>query len=324
MRQEARVIAARAVATLALATLCAGAGAQYPSKPIRLVVPFPAGGAAELGARIFAQPLGAALGQPVVVEARPGGDGVIAADAVMKAAPDGYTLLYATNTAFNWVPATRKTPPYDPIADFTPVSLVGYFGFFLFTHPSVPASSAAELLAYARANPGKLNAGTGNSTSQLLTAQLNAVEQLDIVPVPYKGDAPLTIDLLGGRVQMAFATPGSAAPQVKEGKLRALAAMFPNRSPLLPEVPTAAEAGLGKLSITAWGGVFGPARMPKEVVDRLARELATVLQRPDVREAFGKIAFGPKHSTPEELAAFLKIQMETWRRTAESVGIKPE
>jgi tripartite-type tricarboxylate transporter receptor subunit TctC len=319
MRQHARLVAA-----LALATFCAGAGAQYPNKPVRLVVPFPAGGAAELGARIFAQPLGQALGQPVVVEARPGGDGVIAAEAVMKSAPDGYTLLYATNTAFNWVPATRKQPPYDPVADFTPVSLVGYFGFFLFTHPSVPGNSVAELLAYARANPGKLNYGSGNSTSQLLTAQLKAFEKLDIVHIPYKGDAPLTIDLLGGRVQMAFATPGSALPQVKEGKLKVLAAMFPNRSPLLPGVPTAAEAGLGKLSITPWGGVFGPARMPRDVVDRLARELAGVLQRPEVREGLGKIAFDPKSSTPEELAAFLKVQIEVWRRTAEEVGIKPE
>jgi tripartite-type tricarboxylate transporter receptor subunit TctC len=319
MRLQARVIA-----TLALAALCAGAHAQYPNKPIRLIVPFPAGGAAELGARIFAQPLGQALGQPVVVEARPGGDGVIAAEAVMRSAPDGYTLLYATNTAFNWVPATRKTPPYDPVADFTPVSLIGYFGFFLFSHPSVPAKSVAELLAYARANPGKLNAGTGNSTSQLLTAQLAALEKLDVVQVPYKGDAPLTIDLLGGRVQMAFATPGSALPQVKEGKLRVLAAMFPNRSPLLPDVPTAAEAGLGKLSITPWGGVFGPARMPKEVADRLARDIAKVLQQPEVREGFGKIAFDPKSSTPDELTALLRFQMEIWRRTAESVGIKPE
>jgi tripartite-type tricarboxylate transporter receptor subunit TctC len=315
---------AHVIAALALAAFCAGAHAQYPNKPIRLLVPFPAGGAAELGARIFAQPLGQALGQPVVVEARPGGDGVIAAEAVMRAAPDGYTLLYATNTAFNWVPATRKTPPYDPVADFTPVSLIGYFGFFLFTHPSVPATSVEQLLAYARANPGKLNAGTGNSTSQLLSAQLAALEKLDIVQVPYKGDAPLTIDLLGGRVQMAFATPGSALPQVKEGKLRVLAAMFPNRSPLLPEVPTAAEAGLGKLSITPWGGVFGPARMPRDVADRLAREIAKVLQQPEVREGFGKIAFDPRSSTPDELTALLRFQMEIWRRTAESVGIKPE
>jgi tripartite-type tricarboxylate transporter receptor subunit TctC len=319
VRHQARIFGA-----LALAMICAGAYAQYPSKPIRLVVPFPAGGAAELGARIVAQPLGQALGHPVIVEARPGGDGVIAADAVMKSVPDGYTLLYATNTAFNWVPATRKTPPYDPVADFTPVSLVGYFGFFLFTHPSVPATSVAQLLTYARANPGKLNAGTGNSTSQLLAAQLAAFEKIDIVQVPYKGDAPLTVDLLGGRVQMAFATPGSALPQVKEGKLRVLAAMFPNRSPLLPDVPTAAEAGLGRLSITPWGGVFGPARMPKEVVDRLARELAVCLQRPDVREGLGKIAFDPRSSTPDELTALLRFQMEVWRRTAEAVGIKPE
>jgi tripartite-type tricarboxylate transporter receptor subunit TctC len=319
MRQQARVIAA-----LALAAFCASAAAQYPSKPIRLVVPFPAGGAAELGARIFAEPLGQALGQPVIVEAKPGGDGVIAAEAVMKSAPDGYTLLYATNTAFNWVPATRKNPPYDPVADFTPVSLIGYFGFFLFTHPSVPASSVAELLAYARAHPGKLNYGTGNSTSQILAAQLKVLEKVDIVQVPYKGDAPLTVDLLGGRVHMAFATPGSALPQVKEGKLRALAAMFPNRSPLLPDVPTAAEAGLGKLSITPWGGVFGPAKTPKDAVDRLARELAAILKRPEVREALGKIAFDARSSTPEELAAFLKDQLEVWRRTAQEVGIKPE
>ena len=319
MRFQARLLVA-----LAATALCTSVSAQYPNKPVRLIVPFPAGGAAELGARIFATPLGQALGQPVIVETKPGGDGVIAADAVMKSAPDGYTLFYATNTAFNWVLATRKNPPYDPVADFTPVSRIGYFGFFLFTHPSVPASSVAELLAYARANPGKLNYGTGNSTSQLMTAQLKMLEKLDIVQVPYKGDAPLTIDLLGGRVHMAFATPGSALAQVKEGKLRALAAMFPSRSPLLPDVPSAAEAGLGKVSITPWGAIFGPAKMPKEVVDRLARELAVVLKRPEVRENLGKIAFEPRSSTPEELTAFLKGQIEDWRRTAREVGIKPE
>ena len=314
----------RTALSFALAALCTAAGAQYPSKPIRLIVPFPAGGAAELGARIFSQPLGQALGQPVIVEPKPGGDGVIAADAVMKSAADGYTLFYATNTAFNWVPATRKNPPYDPVADFTPVSLVGIFGFFLFTHPSVPANSVAELLAYARANPGKLNYGSGNSTSILMAAQLKLVEKLDIVHVPYKGDAPLTIDLLGGRVHMAFATPGSALPQVKAGKLRALAAMFPNRSPLLPDVPAAGEAGLGKVSITPWGGVFGPARMPREIAERMARELAVVLARPEVREGLGKIAFEPRSSTPDELTVFLKEQLDSWGRTARAVGIVPE
>lgn len=300
------------------------AAAQYPDKPIRLIVPFPPGGAAELGARIFTVPLGQALGQPIVIETKPGADGAIAADAVMKAAPDGYTLFYATNTAFNWVPATRKNPPYNPVTDFTPVSFVGYFGFFLFSHPSVPAKSVAELLAYARANPGKVNYGSGNSTAQLFGAQLAQLEKLDIVHVPYKGDGPLVIDLLAGRVHIAFSTPGTAAPQVKEGKLRALAAMFPNRSALLPEVPTAAEAGLGKMSLTPWGGVFGPKGMPKEAVDRIARELAVVLKRAEVREAFGKLAFEPKSSTPEELSTILKQQIEIWGSTAREVGIKPE
>ena len=309
---------------IVLALFSAAAAAQYPNRPIRLIVPFPPGGAAELGARIFSQPLGQVLGQPVVVETKPGGDGIVASEAAKSAAPDGYTLFYATNTAFNWVPITRKNPPYDPIADFTPVSMVGYFGFFLFTHPSVPAKNVHELVAYAKANPGKLNYGTGNSTSQLLGAQLKFLNKLDIVHVPYKGDGPLNVDLLGGRVQMAFATPGAAVPHVKEGRLHCLAAMFPDRSPLLPECPSAEEAGLGQMTLRPWGGVFGPAKMPKEVVDRLQGALAKVLVRQDVIEGLGRIAFQPKSSTPAELTAFLQQQMDVWRTTARQVGIEPE
>jgi len=312
------------LAAIAAALLAGVAGAQYPNKPIRLIVPFPPGGAAELGARIYAQPLGQALGQPVVIETKPGADGAIAAEAAMKAAPDGYTLFYATYTAFSWLPAVRKNPPYDPVADFTPVSLVGQFGFFIFTHPSVPANNIAELLAYIRANPGKLNYGSGNSTSMLATAQLVQQEKLDVVHIPYKGDGPLSVDLLGGRVQFAIATPGTAAPQVREGKLKVLATLLPSRSALLPEAPTLAEAGLRPLSITPWGGVFGPAHMPKEIVGRVGRELVVVLKRPDVREAFQKLAFEPRGSTPEELAAFVKEQAEVFRRVVAEVGIKPE
>ena len=307
-----------------LALLSAAAAAQYPSRPIRLIVPFPPGGAAELGARIFSQPLGQELGQPVVIETKPGGDGIVASDAAKSAAPDGYTLFYATNTAFNWVPITRKNPPYDPLADFTPVSLVGYFGFFLFTHPSVPAKNVRELVDYAKAHPGKLNYGTGNSTSQLLGAQLQSLNKIDIVHVPYKGDGPLNVDLLGGRVQMAFATPGAAAPHVKEGRLHCLAAMFPNRSALLPECPTAEEAGLGQMTLRPWGGIFGPAKMPREIVERLEAALAKVLVRREVIDGLGKIAFQPKASTPQELTAFLKQQMEVWRATARQVGIEAE
>ena len=312
------------LAVFAMGLLSTAAAAQYPTKPIRLIVPFPPGGAAEIGARIYAQPLGQALGQPIVIETRPGGDGVIAADATLRAAPDGYTLFYATNTAFSWVPAVRKAPPYDPIADFTPVSLVGTFGFFLFTHNSVPANSVAELLAYVRANPGKLNYGSGNSTSMVTTAQLVLLEKLDIVHVPYKGDAPLTVDLVGGRVHMAFATPGAYVPHVKDGRVRVLATLLPGRSSLLPDAPTAAEAGLSRLTITPWGGLFGPAKMPRPIVDRLGRELAIVLKRPEVREAFERIAFEARSSTPEELTAFVREQIETWRRTVREVGITQE
>jgi tripartite-type tricarboxylate transporter receptor subunit TctC len=314
----------RGVLGIVLAMWSAAAAAQYPNRAVRLIVPFPPGGAAEVGARIFSQPLSQVLGQPVVVDTKPGGDGIVAAEAAKSAAPDGYTLFYATNTAFNWVPVTRKNPPYDPLADFTPVSLVGYFGFFLFTHPSVPAKSVAELIDYARANPGKLNYGTGNSTSQLLGAQLKYLAKIDIVHVPYKGDGPLNVDLLSGRVQMAFATPGAAIPHVKEGRLRALAAMFLSRSPLMPDVPTAQEAGLGQMSIQPWGGIFGPAKLPQEVVDRLGRDLATVLARPEVKEGLARIAFQAKSSSPEELSAMLRQQTEIWRATARQVGIEPE
>jgi len=312
-----------AAALLCLVTAVASAQ-QYPNKPIRLIVPFPPGGAAELGARIFAQPLGQALGQPVIIETKPGADGAIAADATMKAAPDGYTLFYATNTAFSWVPAVRKNPPYDPVNDFTPVSMVGIFGFFVFSHPSVPANTMAELLAHIRANPGKLNYASGNSTAMLSTAQLVQREKLDVVHIPYKGDGPLSIDLLGGRVQFAIATPGAAAPQVKEGKLRVLATLLPSRSSLLPQAPTMAESGLAGLSITPWGGIFGPKGMPRDITDRLSRELIALLKRPEVREAFGLLAFEPRGSTPEELTAFTKEQLEVWRRVVGEVGIKPE
>jgi tripartite-type tricarboxylate transporter receptor subunit TctC len=311
-------------AGFALAIACASAQAQYPNKPIRLIVPFPPGGAAEVGARIFAQPLGTALGQPVIIETKPGADGAIAADAVLKSAPDGYTLFYATNTAFSWVPAVRKDAPYDPVNDFTPVSLVGFFGFFVFSHSSVPATNMKELIAHIRANPGKLNYGSGNSTSIVATAQLMQRDKLDAVHVPYKGDGPLMVDLLGGRVQFAIATPGSAAPQVREGKLRALATLLPSRSPLLPDAPTMKEAGMQELTVNPWGGVFGPKGMPREIVDRLSRELLALLKRPEVREGFGKLAFEPRGSTPEELAAFTKEQGTIWRRAIADAGIKPE
>ena len=313
----------RVVAVMLLALACGGLGAQpYPNRPIRMMVPFPAGGAADLAARTVTQALSQVLGQTVVIDNRGGADGAIAGDVVVRAAPDGYTILFATTTGLNAAPTMRKQPPYDPIKDFTPVSLVGKFGFFLFVHESVPARTVPEFLAYVRANPGKLNYGTGNGTSILTTAQLALAERLDMLHVPYKGDAPATADLIAGRVQMMIGTPGSALPQVKEGRLRVLATLLPNRSPLIPDTPTATEAGLGKLTITPWAGLFGPPKLPAEVVERLAAAMKTVAARSEVREALDRIAFQLQSSTPAELADLLKAQLEIWRKTVQEVGIE--
>ena len=311
------------VFALGLFAALPGAHAQpYPNKPVRMIVPFPAGGAADLAARTVTQALSQVLGQPVIIDNRGGADGAIAGDAVSRAAPDGYTILFATTTGLNAAPTMRKQPPYDPVTGFTPISLVGKFGFFLFVHESVPAKNVAEFLAYVRANPGKLNYGTGNGTSILTTAQLAQAERLDMLHVPYKGDAPATADLIAGRVQVMIGTPGSAMPQVKEGRLRVLATLLPNRSPLAPETPTATEAGLNKLTITPWGGLFGPPGLPREVVDRLVAAMKVVAGRAEVREALDRIAFQLQSSTPEEMAALLKDQLEIWRRTVQEVGIE--
>ncbi len=293
----------------------------YPNKPIRLIVPFPPGGAAELGARIFAQPLGQALGQPIIIETRPGAEGIIASEAVRQAAPDGYTLYYGTATGMSFAPAAKKVPPYDPVKDFTPISMVGIFGFFVFSHASMPVYTIGDLIGYARANPGKLNYGTGNATSILATGLFAAQQNLDMVHIPYKGDGPLSIDLIAGRVNVAFATPGTLAPQVKEGRLRVLATLLPSRNQLLPTAPTMAEAGLVSVPITPWGALFGPPKLPKEIVDRVGREIAVVLAKPEVKDAFGKLAFEPRSSTPQELSAFVAEQLEAYRRGARAMNL---
>ncbi|HEY6967506.1 MAG TPA: tripartite tricarboxylate transporter substrate binding protein [Burkholderiales bacterium] len=311
----------RLVAAFVAALLSTPALAQYPNKPIRLIVPFPPGGAAELGARIFSQPLSQQLGQPVIIETRPGAEGIIASEAVKKSDPDGYTLYYGTATGMSFAPAAKKVPPYDPVNDFTPISMVGIFGFFLFSHASLPVNNINELIAYARANPGKLNYGTGNATSILATAQFAAQQKFEAVHIPYKGDGPLTLDFVAGRVNFTIATPGNIAPQVKEGKVKALATLLPSRNALLPDAPTLKEAGLPDVPITPWGGLFAPAKLPKDMVDRLNREMVVVLAKPEVKEAFGRLAFEPRSSTPQELSAFVAEQLEAYGRAAKAVGL---
>lgn len=321
-----QTLARRIVIVLALGIFAAPlpALAQYPNKPIRLVLQFPAGGIADAVARIVAQPLAQALGQPVIVENRPGADGAIAGETVMKAAPDGYTLLLATNSTLSAVPTLRKNPPYDPVTDFAPISMVGRFSFFVFTHPDLPAKTLAELVNYARANPGKLNYGTGNTTSILATAQFKSLAGIDMMQVPYKGDAPATTDLLGGRVDLVIASTVPGLALAKEGKIRALATLLARRSSHLPDVPTMAEAGFPEYSVTSWAAIFGPAKLPRPVVERLTREINAILRRPEIKEQLDRQAFEVEGSTPEELGTFVKQQLEVWRRAVREAGIPQE
>jgi tripartite-type tricarboxylate transporter receptor subunit TctC len=315
----------RSIAALGLLAFGAASVAQdYPNRPIRMLVSFPPGATADATARTFAAPLSQLLGQSIIVENRPGADGVIAADVVRKAAPDGYTLLFATSTAMAAAPTMRKNPPYDPVTDFTPVSTIGTFGFFLFAHQSVPANSFKELLSYIKANPGKLAYGTGNSTGVISMAQLISLQKLDMVHIPYKGDAPAVTDLVAGRVQLMFAAPASAMPHVQTGRLKVLATLLPKRSARLPDVPTTEEAANLKLTIVPWAGLFGPANMPKEVTDRLARASKDALAQRDTLDKLSATAFEGSSSTPEELRTLTKEQLEAWHRTLKQVGIAPE
>jgi len=257
--------------------------AQYPAKPVRIVVPFPGGSATDTVTRILANYVAQSLGQPLVVENKAGADGAIAAAEVARSAPDGYTLLMATNSPMSAVPALKKSPPYDPVADFTPITDVGRYTFFLYVHPSVPAKTFADLIAYAKANPGKLNYATGNTTGIVSFAQIKSLAGIEMVHVPYKGEPAGITDLVAGRVQMMIATPTTGLAHVKDGKLRAFATTLSRRSPLLPEVPTIAEAGMPEFSITSWVALFGPARMPRAILERLNKEFGGAMGRPEVQ-----------------------------------------
>src|SRR2546428_3666164 len=261
------------IAAAALGLIAIPAAAQYPSKAMRLVVPFAAGGTADAITGIIAPPLSETLGQPVVVDNRPGAEGAIAGEVVAKSAADGHTLLWGGNTNMLGVPILRKNPPYDAIADFAPITHLGKFAFFLVVHPSVPAKTLSELIDYARANPGRLNYATGNVSAILAFAQLKSFGNVDMVHVPYKGEALTLPDLLSARVQLVVGTGASVVPLVKEGRLRALATLLPTRSSLLPSVPTIAEAGMPRVSVVVWAGLVAPANTPMDGIDTLSREV---------------------------------------------------
>ena len=314
----------RVITGIVLALFAAWAHAQFPAKPVRIVVPFPGGSATDSITRVLASAVSGTLGQPVVVENKAGADGAIAATEVAKAPADGYTLLMATNSPMSAVPALKKSPPYDPVADFTPITDVGRYSFFIVVHPDVPAKTLAELIAYAKANPGKLNYATGNTTGIVSSAFFASEAGIQLVHVPYKGEPQAITDLLAGRVQMMFSSVTTTAPHVREGRLRAIVTTTSRRTPLMPDVPTIAEGGMPQFSVTSWAGLFGPAKMPREVVERLNKEFVAAMRRPDVQGTMDKLAFSLNPSTPEQLGAFTKEQMESYRRILRAAGVQPE
>jgi len=309
-----------------LLSACASlAGAQaWPARPVRIVLQFPPGGSTDVVARVLAQSLSLALGQPVLVENKPGADGAIAAGEVLRADPDGYNFFLASNTPMMQVPLLKKNPPYDPVKNFTAVSLVGRYVYVLVASPSVPAKSVAELIAYARANPGTLNYGSYSGVTQLMHSNLRLVSKIDLALIPYKGEGPTVADILGGQVQLTFATPTSTLTHIRDGKLRALAVLLPARFGLIPEVPTAAEAGLPPFTAGTWAALFGPAKLPAEITQKMNRELNAVMKKPEVREKIGQQGFELAGSTPEELGVFLQDQLKAWERAFREAGMQPE
>ncbi len=309
-------------AMLSLSAL--SASATYPERPIRMVVPFPAGSGTDTMVRIIAEPLSKALGQNIVVENKPGADGSVAAADVARAKPDGYTLLMATNSPLSAVPALRKNPPYDAVADFTPITDVGRYRYFVLVHPSLPVHSIDELIEYAKQRPGELNFATGNTFGQVSTFQFMRSNGFEMMHIPYKGEPAALTDFVAGRVQFMFATQSTSLPFVSTGKLRALATTSGERLEQLPEVPTLKEVGLPDMPTLPWAALFGPADMPDDIVTRLNKEMNTILAREDVKQQLSKQAFETTGSTPEQLATMIEQQIGMWKTSLAELCIQPE
>jgi tripartite-type tricarboxylate transporter receptor subunit TctC len=299
----------------------------YPSRPVRLIVPFPAGGSADLIGRALAKKMSEGLGQQVVVENRAGAGGTIGAGAVAKSPADGYTLGLGTVSTLAMAPVVRANPPYDSLAAFAPVSLVASAPFILVVNASVPAGSLAELVALAKSKPGGLNfASIGDGTLQHFTGEsFKSLAGIDIVHVPYKGVAPALVDLLAGQVQIGFDILASFQRQnLQSGKLRALAVLGPARVAQLPSVPTAAEAGLPGLAATAWFGLIAPKGAPADALARLNAEVRKAVASAELRDAIATQGLEPAADSPQEFAELIEKEMARWAQVVKTSGFKAE
>jgi tripartite-type tricarboxylate transporter receptor subunit TctC len=324
-RRTAALLLGALIAGMSIAPIGAVHAQPYPSKPVRLIVPFPPGGPADALGRLFGQKLSESWGQPVVVENRAGAGGNIGAEIVAKAAPDGYTLLLIANShAIN--AGLYASLPYDPVRDFMPISQIASYMLVLVTHPSVPATSVAELVTLARSRPGQLKyASAGNGTMTHLAAEMfRLATGTDMVHVPYKGAAPATNDLLGGQVDLMFNNPVSSFPHVRAGTLRALAVTGASRLSTAPEVPTIAELGYAGFEASTWYGFLGPAGMPKDVVSKVQTEIVRVLRLPDVQERLAAQGFDSIGTTPEQFGEVLRADVERWRQVVKAAGLRAD
>jgi tripartite-type tricarboxylate transporter receptor subunit TctC len=315
----------RAALTLLLAAGATPAFAEdYPSRPVTILTPFAAGSATDTAARLIGKYLQDSLGQPFIVENRDGAGGMIAAEAVARAAPDGYTILLTSNSTHSAAPALFKTVPYDPIKDFTPIARVGSFPSFIAVTPDLPVKTIQELVAYAKANPGKINAGYGNSTGRITTETFKRRLNLDITPVAYRSNPAAVTDLMAGHVQMGVPDFSTGLPMLKAEKIRPLAVLTKERDPTLPDVPTLNETVMPGYDLLAWTGIFGPAGMPQKAVDTLAKPIEAALSKPEVRDRFRDAGVEIFWIGPAGFSDYVKTELVKWTTLIKSAGIEPE
>lgn len=297
---------------------------EFPSRPITFVSVFGPGSASDTICRIIGDPLSAALKQPVIVEDRPGADGAVAAQYVQHAAPDGYTLMMATNSPLSADPFLLKDVSYDPVKDFTPVTRVGSFTLMLVINPSLPIHSVKELVDYAKANPGKLSFASGNTAGIVGGKTLAHWAGLDMLHVPYKSSPPAIEDVIAGRVSMMVVDFTVAMPHVAAGQVRALAVTRLKRSPFFPDLPTMDEAGIEGFELDAWAGLVAPAGVPPAIVTKLNAALRPIIESPDVQAKFKNVGFQGFASTPGEFGGFIKTQLGKWQKMIADADIKSD
>ena len=305
----------------------AALGQTYPTKPVRVVVPYPPGGVGDTTMRAIAQQLSESLGQPFVIDNKPGASQMIGADAVAKAAPDGYTLFLGSVTSLAINVSSQKKMPYDPVKDFAPVSMLYFSPMYLVVNPAVPAQSVKELVALAKAQPGKLSfASIGQGGSIHLAGEMfKSMAGVDINHIPYKGSAPALTDIIGGQVSLMFDAGVSALPQVRAGKLRALAITTAKRVDSTPELPTVAEAGgLPNYEATLWFGLVAPAATPRDIVNRLSQELAKILRQPVLQARFANLGVEFSASSPDEFATYIRAETLKWGKVFRDAKVEQE